>query len=192
MIIGYARVSTKDQSLDVQVDAITKYALEIGEKVEIFLEKESGGKKNRPELHTALRMARKGDSFVIYKLDRLARSTRQLYEVTDELEKRGVDFVSLNDKIDTKTAAGKAMFGMLAVFAEFERSIIQERTVAGLQAARKRGRIGGRKPLDTKTKRSIKTLYEAGEGAQDIAQRFHIGRSTVYKVLKESNKEEQV
>lgn len=185
MIIGYARVSTEDQSLDMQIDAIKKYAAERCEDVEIFSEKQSGGKKDRQELQQAMRTVREGDTFVVYKLDRLARSTRQLYELTDKLQERGAEFVSLNDKIDTTTAAGKAMFGMLAVFAEFERSIIQERTQAGLQAARRRGRVGGRPTIDEKTKKHIKTLFDAGESATDIAKEYGIGRSTVYKVLKE-------
>lgn len=191
MIIGYARVSTEDQSLDMQIDAIKKYAAERGEDVEIFSEKQSGGKKDRQELQQAMRTVREGDTFVVYKLDRLARSTRQLYELTDKLQDRGAEFVSLNDKIDTTTAAGKAMFGMLAVFAEFERSIIQERTQAGLQAARRRGRVGGRPTIDVKTKKHIKTLFDAGESATDIAKEYGIGRSTVYKVLKEFEQDHQ-
>lgn len=185
MIIGYARVSTKDQSLNSQVDAIKKYAAERGEQVEIFTEKESGAKKDRAELENAMRTVRAGDTFVIYKLDRLARSTKQLYELTDKLKERGADFVSLQDNIDTTTAAGRAMFGMLAVFAEFERNMIQERTQAGLQAARRRGKVGGRPALDAKTKQHIKTLYNGGESAADIAKEYGIGRSTVYKVLNE-------
>jgi DNA invertase Pin-like site-specific DNA recombinase len=185
MIIGYARVSTKDQSLNSQIDAIKKYAAERGEQVEIFTEKQSGAKKDRAELENAMRTVRAGDTFVIYKLDRLARSTKQLYELTDKLQDRGSDFVSLQDNIDTTTAAGRAMFGMLAVFAEFERNMIQERTQAGLQAARRRGKVGGRPALDAKTKQHIRTLYSGGESAADIAKEYGIGRSTIYKVLNE-------
>lgn len=185
MIIGYARVSTKDQSLNSQIDAIKKYAAAHEEEVEIFTEKQSGAKKDRSELEQAMRTVRPGDTFVIYKLDRLARSTKQLYELTDKLQERGVNFVSLQDNIDTTTSAGRAMFGMLAVFAEFERNMIQERTQAGLQAARKRGKVGGRPALDGKTKKHIKTLYASGESATDIAKEYAIGRSTVYKVLNE-------
>lgn len=190
MIIGYARVSTEDQSLDMQIDAMKKYAKDRGEEIDIFAEKQSGGKKDRQELQQAMRTVREGDTFVVYKLDRLARSTRQLYELTDKLQERGAEFVSLNDNIDTTTAAGKAMFGMLAVFAEFERAIIQERTQAGLQAARRRGRVGGRPTLDAKTKKRIKTLFESGDSATDIAKEFDIGRSTVYKVLNELKEED--
>lgn len=186
MIIGYARVSTADQSLDMQVSAIEKHAIEQGEEFKLFQEKESGGKAERKELQQALDMLRSGDKFVVYKLDRLARSTKQLYELSELLEKKGVEFVSLKDKIDTTTAAGRAMFGMMSVFAEFERSLIQERTKAGLEAARRRGKVGGRPTLDPKTKKRIKTLFDAGESASDIAKEYSIGRSTVYKVLKEA------
>jgi DNA invertase Pin-like site-specific DNA recombinase len=186
MIIGYARVSTADQSLDMQVSAIEKYAREGGMDLKLYQEKESGGKADRKELHRALDTARSGDTFVVYKLDRLARSTKQLYELSDLLKSKGVEFVSLNDSIDTTTAAGRAMFGMLAVFAEFERSIIQERTRSGLEAARRRGKVGGRPTLDAKTKKHIITLFNAGESAVDIAKEYGIGRSTVYKVLKEA------
>jgi DNA invertase Pin-like site-specific DNA recombinase len=185
MIIGYARVSTNDQNLDLQIECIEKYAKEKGEQSEIYSEKESGGKADRKELANAIKAAQEGNTFVVYKLDRLARSTKQLYEVTGQLEKKGVQFVSLNDKIDTTTAVGKAMFGMLAVFAEFERSIIQERTKAGLESARKRGNTGGRPPLKEGQKQQIKKLFESGERAADIAKEYGIARSTVYKVMKE-------
>jgi DNA invertase Pin-like site-specific DNA recombinase len=185
MIIGYGRVSTIDQSLNVQTDAIEKYAREHGEELRLFTEKQSGGKRDRQALKQAMDTARKGDIFVIYKLDRLARSTKDLLEITEELAQRGVQFVSINDSLDTTTAAGKAMFGMLAVFAEFERNIIRERTEAGLQAARRRGRTGGRPTLDKRMKQQIKALYDAKESATDIAKSLNVGRSTVYKVLKE-------
>ncbi|MGO1061072.1 recombinase family protein [Planococcus sp. FY231025] len=185
MIIGYGRVSTIDQSLDVQTDAIEKYAADHGEELKLFTEKQSGGKRDRQALKQAMDTARKGDIFVIYKLDRLARSTKDLLEITEELAQRGVQFVSINDSLDTTTAAGKAMFGMLAVFAEFERNIIRERTEAGLQAARRRGRTGGRPTLDKRMKQQIKALYDAKESATDIAKLLNVGRSTVYKVLKE-------
>nr|WP_227551737.1 recombinase family protein [Metabacillus sediminilitoris] len=128
---------------------------------------------------------RKGDMFVIYKLDRLARSTKQLYTIHEDLEQKGVNFVSVSDSIDTTTAAGRAMFGMIAVFAEFERNLIRERTRAGLESAKKQGRTGGRPPLTEKQKQQIVTLFKGGERAIDIAKEYGIGRSTVYKVLNE-------
>lgn len=189
MIIGYARVSTQDQSLDLQIDAIKKYAEEQGEPFEIYSEKESGGKADRKELENAIKATQPGNTFVIYKLDRLARSTKQLYELTDKLSEKGVQFVSLSDKLDTTTSMGKAMFGMLAVFAEFERSIIQERTVAGLESARRKGRTGGRPSLKESTKKAIVSLYNADHNASDIAKEYGIARSTVYKVVNEAKEE---
>lgn len=185
MIIGYARVSTQDQNLTPQIEAIQKYAADKKEEVKIYSEHQSGGKEDRKELQNALDSLRKGDTLVIFKLDRLARSTKQLYTIQEKLEKRGVNFVSLNDSIDTTTAAGKAMFGMIAVFAEFERNLVSERTKAGLDSARRQGRTGGRPPLTESKKKQIVKLIQSGERASDIAKEYGIGRSTVYKVLKE-------
>ncbi|RKQ13458.1 recombinase family protein [Ureibacillus endophyticus] len=183
-VIGYARVSTDDQNLDMQIDAIERYAKEKGLEIVMYVEKESS-RKERPELINAMKAATKGDIFVVYKLDRLARSTKELYTLTDELSEKEVSFVSVNDSFDTTTPAGKAMFGMLAIFAEFERDIIQQRTVAGLEAARKRGRTGGRPSIDEKTKRQVVALFNAGESATDIAKEYGIGRATVYKIVNE-------
>lgn len=185
MIVGYARVSTQDQNLQGQIEAIEEYAKKHNEECVIYQEKESGGKKDRAELQNALKAVREGDKFVIYKLDRLARSSKQLFDVADELEQKGVEFISISDNIDTTTATGKAMFGMLSVFAEFERAIIRERTRAGLQSAKKRGKIGGRPSLDDKTKKRINILFNEGESAKDIAKEYGIGRSTVYKIVNE-------
>ncbi|SDP07213.1 Site-specific DNA recombinase [Paenibacillus sp. yr247] len=186
MIIGYARVSTADQNLDMQIEAIEKYAKARGEqRLEIYKEKESGGKVNRKELDNALSRVREGDTFVVFKLDRLARSTQQLFKLHEDIEKWGCHFVSLNDNIDTSTAAGKAMFGMIAVFAEFERNLIVERTKAGLESARKKGKIGGRPALTESKKRTILSLYNSGISATDIAKEQKIGRSTIYKIINE-------
>lgn len=189
-IIAYIRTSKTEQNLDLQRDAVEAYAAEKGATLAIYEEQESGGKADRKELAAAIKASRNGDIFVVYKLDRLARSTRQLYEVTDDLASKGVEFVSLSDSIDTTTAAGRAMFGMLAVFAEFERNIISDRTKAGLDAAKKRGRTGGRPTVDEATKRRVKKLYDAGESANDIAKEYDIGRSTVYKIVNETKQDE--
>lgn len=138
--VGYARVSTDDQNPDLQTDALRAAGC-----ARIFTEYASGGDKARPELAAALAYCRPGDVFVFWKLDRVARSVLHLTEVAGALEKRGVDFRSLNDNLDTTTASGKLMFHILASFAEFERNIGHERTMAGLAAARARGRVGGRK-----------------------------------------------
>lgn len=186
-IIGYCRVSTQEQNLDMQERAIEKYAEEKGLRLVMYVEKVSSRKNERGELLNAMKAATQGDLFVVYKLDRLARSTKELYELTEQLKEKQVDFVSISDSFDTSTPTGKAMFGMLAVFAEFERDIIQQRTKAGLEAARKRGRIGGRPTIDEKVKQRVLTLFEAGESASDVAKEYGIGRATVYKIIKESS-----
>lgn len=183
-IIGYVRVSTGKQEEALQVDALSRYADESGRELVLYIDKVSS-RKTRPQLKEALKAMTKGDIFAVYKLDRLARSTRELYTHTDAMEAQGVEFVSISDRLDTTTPVGKAMFGMLAVFAEFEREIIQERTKAGLEAAKRRGRIGGRPAIDSKTKRQVKALYDSGESASDIAKEYGIARSTVYKILDE-------
>jgi len=178
-------VSTEEQNLDMQERAIQNYADQKGSELVLYVEKVSSRKNERTELINAMKAATKGDLFVVYKLDRLARSTKELYELTDKLKEKEVDFVSVHDSFDTSTPTGKAMFGMLAVFAEFERDIIQQRTKAGLEAARKRGKVGGRPAIDEKTKKHVRALFEAGESATDIAKEYRIGRATVYKILKQ-------
>src|SRR5699024_11123130 len=123
------------------------------------------------------------NKYVVYKLDRLARSTIQLYEITEKRENEKVEFISLRDNIDTTISTSKAMFGMLVVFEDFVSNLIAERTEAGLQAARKSGRVIGRLKIDMITKRKIVTLYNGGERAKDIAEEYSIGRSTVYKII---------
>lgn len=181
MKIGYARVSTIDQSLDMQLDALKQAGCE-----RIFTEKESGAKDDRKELQHALDVLRSGDVLYVYKLDRLARSTVKLITTLDEIQKKGVEFVSLQDNIDTNTAAGKALFGMLAVFAEFERNVIVERTKAGLQAARARGRKGGRPKTDQKKLEKAIKLYESQTySLAEIQQLTGVSKPTLYRALSE-------
>lgn len=185
MRIAYARVSTADQSLDLQMDALKEFGYD-----RIYTEKASGGKDDRPELAKALDMLREGDTFIVYKLDRLARSTLKLIETLDLLKKKGVEFVSLSDKIDTSTAAGKAMFGMMAVFAEFERSIIRERTLAGLEAARARGRKGGRPMTDKKKLDKAIKLHESGEfTVTQIEEMTNVSKGSLYRELNRRKQE---
>lgn len=181
MKFGYARVSTKDQNLDAQLDALSAARCD-----KIVTEKVSGSAaKERPELDRLVENLREGDVLVVYKLDRLGRSTFKLLGLTEELQQRGVEFVSLKDQIDTTSAIGKAMFRMLAVLAEMERELIVERTQAGLKAARKRGRVGGRPRVDkTAVDRALK-LYETREySVSEITELTGISKATLYRRLK--------
>ena len=139
MKIGYARVSTDDQNFDLQIDALKKSGCK-----KIFKDKVSGSKSNRKGLENALKYIRSGDALVIWKLDRLGRSLIDLIKIVNSLKEKNIEFVALQDSIDTSTSSGKLFFHISAAFAEYEKSIIQERTKAGLKAARSRGRKGGR------------------------------------------------
>ncbi|AFH59645.1 recombinase family protein [Paenibacillus caseinilyticus] len=179
MIIGYARVSTADQTLDLQLDALNKYGVK-----KVFQEKASGAKDNREQLQIALDILGEGDTLVVYKLDRLARSTVKLIQVLDEIQQKKAHLVSINDNIDTTSAAGKALFGMLAVFAEFERNIIIERTQAGLKAARARGRKGGRPVSDQKKIEKALKLYDTQTyTVKEIEEMTGVKRATLYRAI---------
>ncbi|WP_149096156.1 recombinase family protein [Paenibacillus terrae] len=181
MRVGYARVSTADQSLDLQLDALNVDGCE-----RIYTEKASGAKDDRAELKKALDSLRPGDVFVVYKLDRLARSTLKLIATLEDVKNKGVEFVSLSDKLDTTTAAGKALFGMLAVFAEFERNVIVERTRAGLAASRARGRNGGRPKTDRKRVSQALKLYDSqAHTVAEITELTGVTKATLYRALKE-------
>jgi DNA invertase Pin-like site-specific DNA recombinase len=182
MKFGYARVSTRDQNLDAQLDALTAVGCD-----KIVTEKVSGnGSKERPELDRLVENLREGDTLVVYKLDRLGRSTFKLLGLTEALQDQGVEFVSLKDQIDTSSAIGKAMFRMLAVLAEMERELIVERTQAGLQAARKRGRIGGRPRVDNKRVERALKLYESKDySVAEITELTGVSKATLYRRLKE-------
>lgn len=182
---GYARVSTQDQSLDLQIDALQQANCD-----KIFTEKISGARNDRPELKKLLDQLRKGDTLIVYKLDRLGRSTFKLLELTADLEKNGVEFVSLCDNIDTSSAIGRAMFRMLAVLAEMEREIIVERTQAGIKAARARGRLGGRPKVPQKDiERAIK-LYDSREySVPDIVKLTGISKASIYRYLEKRQKQ---
>lgn len=180
MKIGYTRVSKTDQNLDLQLDALKKAGAE-----EIFQEKMSGKRDDRPELNRLLQNLRKGDSLVIYKLDRLGRSTKKLLELAEELESKGVELVSVQDQIDTSTAIGKARFRMLMVLAEMERDITAERTIAGLEAAR--GRVGGRPKKEGKTVEKAIKLYRSQEyTVSEIAEMTGVSKTTLYRSLKKA------
>lgn len=184
MKIGYARVSTKDQKLSLQEDALRKEGCEL-----FFEEKVSGAKSDRPELRRMIEQLRKGDIVIIWKLDRLGRSLRDLVNLVTEIQDKGAGLKSLNDSIDTTTPQGKLTFHLFAALAEFERDIISERTKAGLESARARGRKGGRpKGLSEQAKNKAiiaETLYREGDfSVKQICQHLDIARSTFYKLLK--------
>ncbi|PTC10437.1 recombinase family protein [Bacillus wiedmannii] len=183
MKLGYARVSTQDQSLELQKDALLKEGVELEY---IYEEKVSGTKADRTKLAELLSYARKGDQIVVYKLDRLSRSTKHLIELSEELEAKGIELISIQDKIDTTTAIGKAMFRMLAVLSEMERDIISERTKAGLESARKRGNKGGRPKMSKEQLDHAITLYETGKySIKEITEKTGVSKAKLYKELKE-------
>jgi DNA invertase Pin-like site-specific DNA recombinase len=184
--IGYARVSTEDQRMDMQVDALIAAGVSPDH---IFQESISGVKSKRPELQSCLKALRKGDTLVIFKLDRLGRSVVELLKLVTDLEARGVAILSIRDAIDTKTAVGRVMFHMLAAFAQFERDIISERTKAGMKAARARGHRGGRKSkIDShKLKGIIAMLSDPTVLMEDVAKTFGVGRSTIQRAIAKAN-----
>lgn len=184
MKIGYARVSTKDQKLSLQLDALTGSGCE-----RIYQEHASGAKSDRPELARLLEHVREGDTVVIWKLDRLGRSLSHLVELVETLEKKGVGLISLNDPVDTTTAQGRLVFRIFASLAEFERELIRERTQAGLQSARRRGQKLGRPTGLSKeaehTARIAESLYkEKTLSVKDIAAQLHISKRTLYNYLR--------
>lgn len=184
MKIGYARVSTKDQNMDLQTDALKKAGCEI-----IFAETVSGVKTDRPELIKLLGQVRKDDIVVVYKLDRLGRSLKHLLEVVAQLNSKQVGVQSISDAIDTTTPQGRLFFNISACFAEFERDLIRERTKSGLEAARARGRKGGRRQGMTKEAEQkailAESYYKEGKmGVNQIATEIGVSKMTLYKYLK--------
>lgn len=182
MLIGYARVSTQDQTLDLQRDALTKAGCN-----RIFTDSVSGAVSERPGLSEALQFARDGDILVVWKLDRLGRSLKHLIETVTALDERGVGFRSITESIDTTTPGGKLIFHVFGALAEFERDLIRERTRAGLAAARARGRRGGRPvKLDAGQQALVKKLYEDKTTAiSDILKTMRISRATLYRYIKD-------
>ena len=179
--IGYARVSTDDQNLDLQHDALRKAGIADDR---LYSDTASGKDADRKELLACLKALREGDTLVVWRLDRLGRSLPDLVRIVGELEQRGVSFESLTEKIETGSAAGKLVFHVFAALAEFERNLIRERTRAGLVAARARGRAGGRKPKLSEAQ--IKEINEMVDAQKlpigRIAELYGVSRTTIYKV----------
>ena len=187
-LIGYARVSTEDQSLDLQLDALEQRGC-----TRVFTEKVSGKTKDRPQLEAMLGYLRDDeDTVVIYKLDRLGRSMKDLIEITETLAGRGIGLVSIRDGIDMTTATGRLYFHLMACLAEFERDLISERTKAGLEAARARGRKGGRKAADPEKLKQAFILYDTGSlSVDDVCTMAGISRSTFFKYNKQRKAAEE-
>ena len=180
MFIGYARVSTLEQNLDLQTDSLKKFGCD-----KIFTDTVSGASADKPELAKAIEYMRAGDTLVVWRLDRLGRSLAKLIELMTDLQNRGFGFHSIQDAIDTTTPTGKFFFHITGAFAELERNLIRERTMAGLTAARARGRKGGRrKAIDDKTMSMALTLYnEKKISVQEICDRLNIKTRTFYRYL---------
>jgi DNA invertase Pin-like site-specific DNA recombinase len=177
MLIGYARVSTADQDLSLQLDALKDAGCE-----KIFTDKASGTKLDRLGLTDALAFAREGDSLVVWKLDRLGRSMKGLVDLAASLEARKIDLRSLTDGIDTKGAAGRFFFHVMAALAVMERDLISERTMAGLAAAKRAGKIGGRRPAMTQTKLdAARRLLDAGQSPKEVANAVGVSIATLYR-----------
>lgn len=175
--VGYARISTTGQTHDAQVDALTRAGCE-----RIFIETASGSRSDRPVLKEALEFLRPQDMLIVTKLDRAARSLRHLLDIMDRLSQRGIEFVSLTEALDTSSPGGKLVFSIFGAIAEFERSLIVERTQAGLAAARQRGRTGGRprKMTDAKIK-AAKKLLAGDHSTSEVAAMLGVSVPTLFR-----------
>ena len=177
MLIGYARVSTSDQNLDLQKETLLKIGCE-----RIYEDEISGTIKERPGLNETLEMLRAGDTLVVWKLDRLGRSVKNLISLISDLNSKDIHFKSITDSIDTSTPSGRFFFHVMASLAQMERELIVERTKAGLDAAKKLGRVGGRKRKMTNSKiNSAKKLLASGVVPKDVAQNLGISVATLYR-----------
>lgn len=178
---GYARVSTEQQNLDRQLDMLTQYGVDY-----IFNEKMTGTKRDRPELNKLLDRLMAGDTVVVESLSRLGRSTKDLIELVELFERKQVHLVSLKEQIDTSTSAGKLLFTLMSAIAQFERDVIAERTREGLNAARARGRVGGRPRTNEQKIRQAVKLYQTGQySVREIEELTGVKKSTLYRRLGE-------
>lgn len=180
MKIGYARVSTLEQSLDLQLQALEREGVE-----KVFLEKASGAQRDRPELAKALEYLRSGDTLIVWKLDRLGRSLRQLLDTVEGLNQRGIELRSITEKLETGSPGGRLIFHVFGALAEWERSTIRERTLAGLAAAKQAGKVGGRpralKDADIAAAKAL--LADPATTAKEVAKRLGVSLPTLYRYL---------
>jgi DNA invertase Pin-like site-specific DNA recombinase len=180
MRIGYARVSTTDQDNNLQVDALKRANCDL-----ILEEKASGGSLSRPILLGLLDKLQQGDTVVIYKVDRIARSIRGLLAIAERIDEAGAELQSLTEALDTTTAVGRMIFNIIGAFAEFEREVIRERTIAGLAAAKSRGRIGGRRSIIELQASEILALWQTGKHTKsELARKFQTHISSIKRLLK--------
>lgn len=188
MKIGYARVSTEDQELSLQVDALKAFGC-----AKIYTEKASGSNLSRPELEKALDNLRSGDTLVVWRLDRLGRSLPHLIETVGELKEKNVQFASTTENLDTSSEAGQLIFHIFGAIAQFERSLISERTKAGMAAARKKGKRAGRKPAMTPKEAKLATsmLLSDSVTKTEVAKHFGVSRPTLDKALKSVKLDEE-
>jgi len=180
MLVGYARVSTQDQDTAAQIGALTSAGCEL-----IFQEKATGGRWDRPELHRLLGQLRKGDVLVVWKLDRLSRSLKDVLALMEKVQQAGAGFQSLTEAIDTTSPGGRMMMQIVGAFAEFERAMLHERTSNGLDAARKEGRIGGRRRIlkENQEKEIVQLVNSGQKTGADAARLFNVHPSTVSRLL---------
>lgn len=183
--IGYARVSTGLQNLDLQMDKLKEYGCE-----KIFTDNISGAKSKRPGLDSVIEFARSGDTVVVWRLDRLGRNMQDLINLVNELNKRGISFYSIEENItmNKSSSTGQLLFHLFAAFAEFERNLILERSTAGRVSARARGRYGGRpEKLTSQDVKLLKKLYDSGTPIKTIAEQWQVSRTTIYRYLNKLN-----
>ena len=183
MLVGYARVSTVDQNLDLQLSALKEVGCE-----KLYQDQMSGTKANRPGLSMALEVLRKNDTLVVWKLDRLGRTVKGLIDLVNQLHQKEIHFKSITDNVDTSTPAGRFFFHVMASLAQMERELMAERTKAGLAAAKAKGRVGGRRRKLTQSKiESAKQLLASGTPPKDVAQNLGISVPTLYRWIPASN-----
>ena len=181
-LIGYTRVSTQDQNLSLQIDALKEHGVL---EENIYQDKISGSKKERPGLQPCLKSLVQGDTLVVWKLDRLGRSLQDLIQIVQDLKKRGVGFKSITESIDTTSPGGNLIFHIFGALAQFGREITVERTLAGLKSARAKGRLGGRPKItaNNSSVKSVKQMHESGCEPIQIAEVLGVSKRTVYRRL---------